>query len=92
MIKKSEIADMFSDYARLLVNQTGKFSNTEMVDFLESVSKSSDLEIPDVVLGDDMKTLFFRHKVTNRFEIVTAENVQKYMDYFEFARTGLVKG
>ena len=88
MIQKSEIADMFSDYAVLLVNQVNKYSKSEIVDFLESISKCPELEVPDVVLGDDMKTLFFKHKITGQFEMITAESVKKYMDYFEFTRTG----
>jgi len=39
-MKKTEIAEMFADYAPLLANQTKGFKKSDLIDFLEAVSRS----------------------------------------------------
>ena len=39
-MKKTEIAEMFADYALLLANQTKGFKKSDLIDFPEAVSKS----------------------------------------------------
>lgn len=39
-MKKTETAEMFADYALLLANQTKGFKKSDLIDFLEAVSKS----------------------------------------------------
>lgn len=89
MIKRKDITAMFNDYALLLEKQTEGFSKDFLIDFLESVSKSGDLEVPDIVLGDDLQHLYFKNK-DNSLEIVTTEGIKKLSAYFEFERTGNV--
>lgn len=91
MIKKNELSTMFDDYAILLERQTEGFSRDDLIEILESVSKSDDLQVPDIILGDDLKSLYFKDKYLGTITLITTEGLRDLRDYFEYMRTGLLK-
>ena len=92
-MKKTEIAEMFADYALLLANQTKGFGKSELIDFLEAVSKSHDEDIPDIVLGEDLNHLYFRYRgINSNRELITTDNLKVYMERFEESRSGRKAG
>ena len=88
MIKKKDITTMFDDYAILLERQTKGFSREELIEILESVSKSDDLQVPDIILGDDLTNLFFKDKQSGSVKLITTEGLRELQGFFEYIRTG----
>ena len=92
-MKKTEIAEMFADYALLLANQTKGYKKADVIDFLEAVSKSHEEDVPDIVLGEDLNHLYFRYRGSNsNRELITTDNLRVYMERFEESRSGRKAG
>ena len=79
-MKKTEIAEMFADYAPLLANQTKGFKKSDLIDFLEAVSKSHEKDVSDIVLREDLNHLYFRYRGSNsNRELITTDNLKVYI-------------
>lgn len=89
MIKRTDITAMFDDYAKLIANQTEGFTTEQIIDFLETVSKNDNPAIPDIILGDDLKHLYFK-SFDGKLELITTENMKELYEYFEYARSGII--
>lgn len=87
MRKEKMIVDYLDGYVRILEKQAEGFSREEIIDLLMTFSRSSTRDdVPEIILGDDFKTLFFRDKRTKIVEKIDGINLRHYSQKFEEER------
>lgn len=89
MISKSAATEIITDYCLLLEKQTEGFSRDQLLETVQFLyrNKKNDGdnendETPEIELGEDMKTLFFRLP-DKRLEKITTENFRVCVNYVE---------
>lgn len=87
MRKEKMIAEYLKDYVVIIERQAEGFSREEMADLLLTFSRSSARnDVPEIILGDDLKTLFFKDKRTKILEKIDSANLRAYSRKFEEER------
>lgn len=88
MISKSATAEIITDYCLLLEKQTKGFSRKQLLEtvrFLYKNKKNNNEkkeELPEIELGEDMKTLYLKLP-DERLEKITTENFKICVNYVE---------
>jgi len=83
---RTDVRDMLSDFVILLEKQVEGYERTKLQEFVEYIGTKSDRNLPDLILGADMRTVFFKFSA-GKTEKVTAENIRPCMDYIAFLKT-----
>ena len=83
---RTDVRDMLSDFVVLLEKQVEGYDRKKIQEFVEYIGTKSDRNLPDLLLGEDMRTVYFKFPA-GKTEKVTTENIKPCMDYIAFLRT-----
>lgn len=84
----SDVKDLLSDYVILLERQVSSYDRASLQEFVEYLGTKKDIDFPDLLLGEDMTTVFFAFPA-GRKEKITDENIRPCMEYIKFLKNGI---
>lgn len=89
MIAKSEFSDVISMVAKQIVIQAKGFSVKQVLEFLEMMFMSEDINFPLIVLAQSGEYVFVY--ADSHTETINEKNFQDLIDYSEFEKSGVIE-
>lgn len=86
---KDDAVDMLSDFVILIERQVGGYGKSQLLELITFLGTDSSGNLPDLFLGEDMKTVFFKFS-NGKKEKITEANLKTCMDYIAFLKHGII--
>ena len=87
---KSDVSDMLSDFAVLIKKPVTGYKREELLKMIMFLGTDTGRNLPDLFLGEDMKTIYFKFSNGVK-EKIKADNLKTCMDYIAFLKHGIVE-
>ena len=84
---KDDVSDILSDFSILIERQVKGYGKEKIMEMIMFLGTDSSGNLPDLFLGEDMQTVFFKFS-NGKTERITEENLKTCMDYIEFLKKG----